>query len=121
MLGKVPYFAPRAEYSAAKAYLNSWSTSLRLELRGTGIHVTTVLPGVVATDFGNRAKYGGPDSRSLPNAQPVEEVATVIADAIEHPSAEVYTRPEYHKMAAGYHGAEDVGEVEARFGGTPTR
>jgi len=75
--------------------------------------VTCILPGVVATDFGTHALHGGPDSRQLPMAQPVEEVAAVIADAIEHPRADVYTRPEYRNVVAGY-AAEDLGEVESR-------
>ncbi len=123
MLGKVPFAGIRSAYSAAKAALGSLTANLRMELRETdpGIAVTLVLPGVVATDFGNRALHGGPDSRSLPAAQPVEEVAAVIADALEHPRAEVYTRPGLHEQAAAYHAAEDVAEVEARFRGPGPR
>lgn len=40
------------------------------------------------------------DSRSLPNAQPVGEVATAIAALIEHPRAELYTRPELAQLTA---------------------
>jgi hypothetical protein len=53
------------------------------------------MPGVVATDFGLNAFRGGADSRNFPQAQPVEEVAAVIADAIEHRrGGDVYTRAE---------------------------
>ena len=71
-------FAPiRSAYSAAKAAVNSLMASLRVELRPEfpDVHVSTVMPGVVATDFGNNALHGGLDSRAFPNAQPVEEVA----------------------------------------------
>ncbi|HEY0135007.1 MAG TPA: SDR family oxidoreductase [Nannocystis sp.] len=116
MLGRVPLAVVRSAYSAAKHALNSLTTNLRMELRDThpGIHVTTVLPGVVATDFGTHARHGGMDSRSLPGAQDVEEVSRVIADAIESPRAEVYTRPEYHKMSAAYYAAEDVAVLEGQ-------
>lgn len=115
MLGRIPMAPIRSAYSAAKAAVNSLMTSLRLELRPThpGIHVSTVMPGVVATDFGTSALHGGPDSRSLPGAQPVEEVAAVIADLIEHPRAEVYSRPQMREFAARYFAAEDVAALEA--------
>src|SRR5690606_8919594 len=99
---RVPFAGIRSAYSAAKHALNSLTANLRMELRPQGIDVTLVLPGVVATEFGNNALHGGLDSRSLPGAQPVNEVATVIADAIEQPVAEVYTRPEYKQMVIEY-------------------
>lgn len=114
MLGRVPFAGIRSAYSAAKHALNSLTANLRMELRPQGIDVTLVLPGLVATEFGNNALHGGPDSRSLPGAQPVNEVATVIADAIEQPVAEVYTRPEYKQMVIGYFSAPDLAEVETR-------
>ncbi len=116
MLGRVPFVGFRSAYSAAKHALNSLTANLRMELRAElpDIHVTCVLPGVVATEFGRNALHGGPDSRSLPYAQPVEEVAAVIADTIESPRADVYTRPEFRAQVAGYYGAEDLAEVESR-------
>jgi short-subunit dehydrogenase len=91
-------------------------TSLRLELRDEhpGIHVSTVLPGVVATPFGNNVRHGGADSRALPNAQPVEEVAGMLADLIEHPRAELYTRPEMREFTGRYYSAADVGVLEGQ-------
>ena len=125
MLGRIPIAPIRSAYSASKAAVNSIMTSLRLDLRTEfpDIHVTTVMPGVVSTDFGKNALHGGPDSRNLPMAQPVDEVATVIADVIEKPRAEVYTRPELHQLSARYFSAEDVGTVEAQppFGMMPRR
>jgi NADP-dependent 3-hydroxy acid dehydrogenase YdfG len=108
MLGRVPYVSMRSAYSASKHFLNSLSANLRMDLAGEhpGIHVTTVMPGVVSTDFGLNALGGGPDSRSLPMAQPVEEVGEVIAAAIEKPVAEVYTRPGYRDMVVRYYTAE---------------
>jgi NAD(P)-dependent dehydrogenase (short-subunit alcohol dehydrogenase family) len=116
MLSRVPYVPWRSAYSAAKHALNALTASLRLELRAEfpEIHVSTVLPGVVATEFGVRALGGGPDSRTLPNAQPVDEVAAVIAELIEHPRAEVYTVPALRQHVLDYFGAEDMGEAESR-------
>jgi NADP-dependent 3-hydroxy acid dehydrogenase YdfG len=115
MLGRVPMAPFRSAYSAAKSAVNTLMASLRLELRGElpEVHVSTVMPGVVATEFGTHALHGGPDSRGLPNAQPVEEAAGVIADLIEQPRAEVYTRPELAQLAARYYAADDVAAVEA--------
>lgn len=38
-------------YSASKSYLDSFSTALYRELKGTGVHVSVVRPGAVKTDF----------------------------------------------------------------------
>ncbi|HEX9103428.1 MAG TPA: short-chain dehydrogenase, partial [Polyangia bacterium] len=75
-----------------------------IELRDKApkVRVITVLPGVVATDFGNKALGGGPDSRALPGAQDVGEVARVIADALLTRNGDVYTRPGAEKVAIGH-------------------
>jgi len=104
MLSRVPFAPIRSAYSACKAALNSLTETLRIELREKfpNIRVITVLPGVVATDFGNHALGGGPDSRSLPNAQDVGEVARVIADGLLSRNGDLYTRPGAEKVALGH-------------------
>ena len=116
-LARLPFTPVRSAYSASKAAVNLLMASLRGELRAAypDIHATTVMPGVVATDFGKAALHGGPDSRALPGAQPVGEVATVIADVIATPRAEVYTRPQMREMVARYYSAEDVAPIEAQI------
>jgi NAD(P)-dependent dehydrogenase (short-subunit alcohol dehydrogenase family) len=96
MLSRVPFATIRSAYSASKAALDSLTETLRLELARDfpGIRIVLVLPGVVATDFGLNALGGGPDSRALPGAQPVEEVARVIADGMLTSRGDVYTRPD---------------------------
>ena len=121
-LSRFPFAPQRSAYSASKAAVNLLMASLRGELRGAGfsdIHAMTVMPGVVATEFGNNALHGGADSAKLPGAQPVGEVAEVIADLIESPRAEVYTRPQLRELAARYFAAEDVSAIEKGFGGPP--
>lgn len=121
MLGRIPFATFRSVYCASKHALNALTACLRQDLRAThpGIHVSTVSPGVVATSFGANAIGGGPDSRGLPGAQPVEEVAAVIARTILSPAADVYTRDGMRQMAARYYGAEDMGAVEAEFAMRP--
>lgn len=104
-LGRVPYVMPRAAYSGAKHYLNVLTENLRDELQAThpGIEVSTVLPGVVRTEFGVRARRGGLDSRLLPNSQSAEEVAEVVAGVIESPRRNVYTQPGGHRRVVDYY------------------
>jgi NAD(P)-dependent dehydrogenase (short-subunit alcohol dehydrogenase family) len=118
MLGRVPFATIRSAYCAAKHALNALTACLRADLAKThpGIRVSTVSPGVVATDFGLRALGGGPDSRALPGAQSVEEVATVLLDVIEYPRADAYTRPGAREAVLSYYGAEDMAAVEASWG-----
>ena len=103
-LSRIPDKALRAAYSAAKAALNSLTESLRFELEQDypGIRVVLVLPGVVATDFGNNALGGGPDSRAIPGAQPVEEAARIIADGLFAGPVDLYTRGDGLERVLGY-------------------
>jgi short-subunit dehydrogenase len=114
MLGRLPLAPIRSAYSASKHALNALTGALRLELatQHPGIVVSSVHPGVVATDFGLNARHGGFDSRSLPGTQTAEEVAAVIAETIEHPRADVYTRPGAQQMVVGYYAADDMGAAE---------
>ncbi|MDB4976807.1 MAG: 3-oxoacyl-[acyl-carrier protein] reductase [Myxococcaceae bacterium] len=116
LLGRVPLAPFRSAYCAAKHAMNSLTASLRLELRADypGIHVCTVHPGVVATDFGLNALHGGLDSRQFPGAQSADDVAAVIAGMIEQPRADVYTREGAQKMIVDYYAAEDMGDAETR-------
>jgi short-subunit dehydrogenase len=46
-------------YAATKAYVTSFSESLRAEVRDSGVTVTTLCPGPVHTEFGDVAKRPG--------------------------------------------------------------
>jgi NADP-dependent 3-hydroxy acid dehydrogenase YdfG len=110
MLGRIPFATFRSAYSGSKHFLNALTAMFRAEVRGKypGIQVSLVSPGIVATDFGKNALYGGPDSRSLPGVQSVEEVAEVIAGAIESRRNDTYTNPHSHEQVIKYYSAEDI-------------
>ncbi len=44
-----------AVYAATKAYVNSFSEALRIELHGSGVYVNALCPGPVVTEFGEVA------------------------------------------------------------------
>ena len=60
-VGSTGSFSPVASmavYGATKAYVLSFSEALSEELRGTGISVTALCPGVTSTGFQSRAGMG---------------------------------------------------------------
>ena len=60
-VGSIAGFQPgpfMATYYATKAYVNSFSEALHSELRGTGVTVTVLCPGPVATEFAAVAGFG---------------------------------------------------------------
>ena len=75
----VPYMAA---YGATKHALNCIGLGARLELAPYGVHVNTVCPGFVRTDFGRRAVHG---SESLRVPGKFRGVSTErVADAVWH-------------------------------------
>lgn len=77
-----------AAYAATKAALAVFSESLRAELAGSGVSVTLVTPGVVATRFFERR--GAPYDRRWPRPLPAALVAARIVEALESGAAEVF-------------------------------
>ena len=67
-------------YSATKGALAVFSRAMNAELVGTGVGVTVVVPGVVATGFFERR--GAPYDRGWPRPMPPERVARTIVRAI---------------------------------------
>ncbi len=57
-----------AAYSAAKAALSTFLESLRVDLGGSGVHVTDVRPGFIATDATRDAAYPMPMLMQLDQA-----------------------------------------------------
>ena len=107
-LGRVPLVAFRSIYSASKAALNVLTTNLRMDLREEwpGIHVTLVMPPMVATEFHQNAIGGLPQFRPgggpPMTPQSAEDCARAIAAVIEHPVPEVYTAPGMDEVARRY-------------------
>jgi len=74
-------------YAASKAALHRYADSLRAELAGEGVGVSTIAPGIVDTAFFERR--GTPYTRRFPRPMPPHRVAVAIADAVEHGHTEV--------------------------------
>ena len=66
-------------YSATKSYIVVFSRLLAEELRGSGVHVTVVCPGVTQTDFLKRANIGSHNVNLhlLPSAMSSKKVANL--------------------------------------------
>ncbi len=64
-----------AAYCASKAYLSTFLESLRIDLRGTGVHVTDIRPGFVKTELTK-------DNGKMPFAMTAEAAAETIWRAI---------------------------------------
>jgi short-subunit dehydrogenase len=71
----MPYFAA---YAASKAFVLSFSEALAEELRGTGVRVTAVAPGFVATEFAEVAGSHQPERR-FPHLQPRRVVESALS------------------------------------------
>ena len=104
MLGRTPFAVIRSAYCGAKHFLNALTATFRAEVQAThpGIQFTLVSPGVVRTNFGLNAIYGGPDSRTFPESQSAEEVAAVLVQAVETRTPDVYTRQGAKDRVLGY-------------------
>jgi uncharacterized protein len=72
-------------YAATKAYVNSFTESLRAEVCDSGITVTALCPGPVHTEFGDVAKRAGRNAQEGPEFTyvSVEQVARDALAAIE--------------------------------------
>jgi NADP-dependent 3-hydroxy acid dehydrogenase YdfG len=80
------YVAPAGEatYTATKHAVRGWMTSVRQELRGTGVQLCLVMPTVVETELAAGTSPGG-----VPMLQPVD-VAKAVADVIAKPRFETF-------------------------------
>ncbi len=97
-----------ALYSATKSFIDTLTTALHRELRGTGVHVSAVRPGPVLTEF-----YRTVTRLSAGRSIPVEKFAVapqVVAEAIvrliRRPRSAVYVP----------HGLRIVPWIEFSFG-----
>ena len=72
-----------ATYGATKAFVHSFSEAMSAELTGTGVSVTSLCPGPVATEFGEAAGVEDVESQ-MPSfmAQTAPDVARAGIDAM---------------------------------------
>ena len=88
-------------YSATKFALKALSDALRMELQGTGVGVSLICPGPIATEFVSYSK--GENAGRLPTrplGAPAADVARVIARAITRNQAEAFV-PAYYQALVG--------------------
>ena len=67
----------QAAYGAAKAFVVSYTHSLRGELRGTGVSATALCPGPVDTGFGEAAGFSKEEAEST-----LPQVMWIAADKV---------------------------------------
>jgi short-subunit dehydrogenase len=87
-------FPQAAVYGATKAAQRMFAEALRHELAGTGVSVTLVYPGEVATSLHDHEKDHMPAwYRGGPDAAPPEDLADKILAAVEKDERAVYYPP----------------------------
>ena len=69
----------QAVYNASKSFVQSWTEALQSELSGTGVTLTSLMPGPVNTDFFDRAGMLG----SLMGKGPKDDPADVARQGVE--------------------------------------
>jgi short-subunit dehydrogenase len=104
-----------AVYAATKAGLGAFAESLAYEVRGHGVAVSVIVPGVIDTPFFTRR--GRPYGRARPAPVPAGRVATAIVSALEHERPVVYV-PGWLRFPAWLHGTAPgtFRALAARFG-----
>ncbi|MCA1820493.1 MAG: SDR family NAD(P)-dependent oxidoreductase [Pseudonocardiaceae bacterium] len=102
-------------YAATKAGLRAFADSVRLEVAGEGIGVTTLLPGAVRTPFFDHR--GLPYERRFPRQLDAAEVASALLGALNRGDPEVFV-PRWLTVAARVRGAtpELFHRLAQRFG-----
>jgi short-subunit dehydrogenase len=107
--------ADEAVYAATKGGLDLFAESLRLECHGSGVGVSTVIPGVVRTAFFERR--GVPYERRWPRLLEPERLAEAIVRGIERDRAETII-PKWLSLAPRARGLSRTGYrfLARRFG-----
>jgi len=91
--------ANSATYNATKAFVTSLGQSLAVELAGTGVTITTLLPGFTRTEFQERS---GTDTSDVPSFlwQSAERVAAAGLDGAARGDLEVVPSRRYRAIRA---------------------
>lgn len=104
-----------AAYSATKAGLAGFCDALRLEVAGTGVRITEIVPGAVSTPMLDRRHP--PYDRRFPRPVSADRVAAATAAAIEHDRDVVHV-PGWLALASRLHGVAPglYARLATRFG-----
>eukprot|EP00241_Pyramimonas_parkeae_P019631 CAMPEP_0114281500 /NCGR_PEP_ID=MMETSP0059-20121206/3035_1 /TAXON_ID=36894 /ORGANISM="Pyramimonas parkeae, Strain CCMP726" /LENGTH=317 /DNA_ID=CAMNT_0001402033 /DNA_START=153 /DNA_END=1106 /DNA_ORIENTATION=- len=102
-------------YTASKFALAGFADALRYEMKPKGVHVAQVHPGVINSDFMERAQFRGEDSDAqrarmakMLNTgmggmvQKPEEIADAVIDAVQNKKDEVIVGTAFKAIVAGY-------------------
>lgn len=75
------FFAGGSAYNASKFGVVGFSQAMMMDVREAGIKVTTIMPGSVATEFGNHK----PSEKDAWKIQP-EDIGQIVSDLIKMPA-----------------------------------
>ncbi len=93
-----------AVYGATKAAQRAFGEALRHELSGSGVSLTTVFPGEIASSLHDHEKASMPDwYRGGPDAAPAEALAEAVLDGVQADKRHVFFPP-LVRLLAGAHG-----------------
>jgi NAD(P)-dependent dehydrogenase (short-subunit alcohol dehydrogenase family) len=81
-------------YHATKYAVDAMSDALRFEVKGFGVDVVIVQPGLIVTEFGETAASGTPSSDDGPYAVFNAAVAKTTSEAYKGPMAKLGAGPE---------------------------
>lgn len=86
----VPFMA---NYAATKAFVGSFTRSLRAELRPHGVQVSLLNPGSTDTEFGDVAQDNGQFNKGKPGVMSAKEVAEIGITGLFADHAEIIPGP----------------------------
>jgi short-subunit dehydrogenase len=119
---EAPFLPQRAVYAASKSFLLTFTEILATELRGTGVRVQVVCPGVVRSEFHTRQ---GLDMSAMPRMEPGSVAEASLLDlergvVISIPGADDTSAVE-HVQAAGRElmGITRATELPGRYRDSP--
>jgi NADP-dependent 3-hydroxy acid dehydrogenase YdfG len=105
-------------YHATKYSVEAISDALRFEVRGFGVKVILVEPGLITTSFGDAATTSLKSTGDGPYAHFNEKLGEIMAGAYSGPMAKLGGGPE--AVAKAIAGALDSGRPRARYPVTPS-
>jgi short-subunit dehydrogenase len=90
--GSIAGFQPgayHAVYNASKAFIDSFSQALRMEMKGTGVTVSLLMPGATDTEFFDRAHLQGTKMGDEMKKDDPKDVAKIGFEAMLKGEADV--------------------------------